>query len=41
MSAPLKSKYKQKLRAKLPKECAWCGAMDNLTNCMVAQAPCL
>ena len=31
MSAPLKSKYKQKLRAKLPKECAWCGATDNLT----------
>ena len=31
MSAPLKSRYKQKLRAKLPKECAWCGATQDLT----------
>ena len=31
MSAPLKSKRKQKLRAKLPKECAWCGATQDLT----------
>ena len=31
MSAPLKSKRKQQLRAKLPKECAWCGATQDLT----------
>ena len=31
MSAPLKSKYKQMLRARLPKECAWCGATQDLT----------
>ena len=31
MSAPLKSKRKKKLRTKLPQECAWCGATQDLT----------
>ncbi|MFC6225670.1 HNH endonuclease [Hymenobacter artigasi] len=31
MSAPLKTKNKRKLRTKLPRECAQCGATENLT----------
>jgi len=31
MSAPLKSKRKKKPRTKLPQECAWCGATQDLT----------